>query len=362
LKKVGIVTFHNALSYGAALQSYGLQQFLKAKGIDNDIIDYECEFINQRYKKLINIEKSNVPKSLLGSLLKYKNKKKSLELFANFRENNMVLSKNCGKETIKSLAGDYSAFIAGSDQVWSPTCAGFDLTYFLDFAEPWQKFSYAASLGTKNIPEDKVENYRELLKDFQGVSLRESSGINAVEGIVDTAPQVHIDPTLLLDRNEWDKLSENVKINRPYIFLYNVKKPKRLIDYAVKLGKEKGLEVYYLNDRHFPKIKGLNFLPPVSPRGFVGLIKNAEYVVTNSFHGCAFSLIYHKNVVVELNSENGRNNRIEELFKLLDINGRDISENYFLNPNEKIDWVKTERILSKEKEKSEKYLMSIVGK
>lgn len=360
MKKVGIITFHNALSYGAALQSCATQQFLNKLGIDNEIIDYQCDYINKRYKKIVTIDKRNIPKSFIGSVLKAKNKKKNLRLSEEFRKKHMKLSTACTKTTIKNITDDYSFFVTGSDQVFSPTCAGFDTTYLLDFAKPEQKYSYSASFGTAVLPEEKKSAYKALLDDFGKISVREKSGAEIVKDTTGKSAEVNVDPTLLLKSEEWDKFSGNKElINTPYILVFSVQKPRRIVEYAIKLGKEKNIPVYYLNDMHFPKKDGLNYLSPVSPFGFVSLIKNAEYVVTNSFHATAFSIIYHKNLVVEYETLGRRNNRSEELLNMVGITDRELTKGWHINPDSYIDWEKVDSILEVERKKSEKYFLGI---
>lgn len=357
-KKAGIVTFHNALSYGAILQSYALQQFLFQNNIDNEIIDYQCEYMNKHYKKLIRVVKGMRLKSFVGSLLQLKNKKNSLCLSKEFQNNFLKCSKPVTRNTLNNISDDYSFFIAGSDQVWSPTCVGFDKTYFLDFAKSEQKYSYAASFGTTAIPDDKIAEYKVLLSDFQHYSVREQSGAELVHDITGKNAEVNIDPTLLLTAKEWDKITVKAPINGPYIFLFNVLKPKKMIEYAIKLGKEKNMPVYYLNDKHLP-INGINYLKPASHNEFVSLIKNAEYVVTNSFHGSAFSIIYHKKLIMELNTTTKRNIRSEELLKSLNITNREIGEGLTLDPDAPIDWEYADKILSEQRNSTRKYLCSI---
>ena len=360
MKKAGIVTFHNALSYGAALQSYALQQFLNKNGIANDIIDYECDYINSKYKKIISIEKNNIPKSLISSLLRAGNKSKSLKLSAAFRKKYLSLSKNCTRQSVDSLADEYSVFISGSDQVWSPTCAGFDKTYLLDFAKSGQKYSYAASFGTKVVPNEKKAEYIKLLSDFSAISVREMSGSDIVSDLTGKQSQVNVDPTILLNRNDWDKVADNnVEPKDKYVFVFSVQKPKKLVDYAIKLGKEKGLKVYYLNDMHINKREGLEYLSPVGPDGFVGLIKNAEYVVTNSFHASVFSLIYHKQLIMEFESLGKRNNRSEELLARLGISGIEIADGKNPDPDMDIDWNRVERVFDEERKRSASYVLKI---
>lgn len=362
MKKAGIMTFHSALSYGAVLQSYALQQFLKLNGIENHIIDYKCDYIADRYKKLITIDKRNIPKSFVGSVLKAGNKSKSLKLFDAFRKQYMQLSTPCNTENISDISNKYSAFVAGSDQVWSPTCVGFDKRYFLDFAKDEQKFSYAASFGIKELPAEKENEYKALLSGFQGFSVREESGAKIVKSLLNKEARVNVDPTLLLKREQWDKIAVEPQIKTPYIFLFNVLKPKRLIDYAIKLGKEKNMPVYYLNDMHFPKKQGLEYLNPVSPNEFIGLIKNAEYVITNSFHANVFSLIYKRKFAMEFETCSKRNNRSEELLKKFAIEEKEITQAMSPKPDAQVNWDFVEKILEEERGKSREYILSVKEK
>lgn len=162
---------------------------------------------------------------------------------------------------------------------------------------------------------------------------------------------------MLLDSNEWDKIVGERLIEDKYIFVFSVLKPKKMIEYAVKLGKEKNLPVYYLNDKHLP-IKGIKYVKPVAADGFVNLIKNAEYVVTNSFHGSAFSIIYHKNLVMELDTETKRNIRSEELLKQLSITNREIADTLTVEPDKTIDWDKVDDVLNQSRAKAKEYLYS----
>lgn len=359
-KKAGIVTFHNALSYGAVLQSYALQQFLTKNGIKNEIVNYQCDYMNENYKKPIRIIKGKRLKSFVGSLLQLKNKKRSLALSEEFQKRFFVTSRPVRRSELDRIVDEYSVFISGSDQVWSPDCVGFDKTYFLDFAKPGQKYSYAASFGTTKIPDDKQEDYRELLSGFSGYSVREESGAELVKTFTGENAQVNIDPTLLLTSDEWDKITTDVEIKKPYIFLFNVLKPKRMIEYAVKLGQQKNMQVYYLNDKHLP-INGIKYLDPVSADKFVSIIKNAEYVITNSFHGSAFSVLYHKKLIMELDTATKRNTRSEELLKQLRITDFEITDKSLPNPDAVVDWERVDRVLEEQREVSKKYILGIKG-
>ena len=357
-KKIGILTFHRALSYGAMLQAYALQNFMWNLGIENEIVDYNCKYMVDHYQKNFRKTYGNPIKGFAWNLMTLKGIKKERITRNTFVNARLKLSKGYSAETIKSAKDSYSAFISGSDQVWSPTCVGFDPVYFLTFANPCQKYSYSASIATKTIPENLKEEYKKRLADFQMYSVREQSGAEIVKDLTGKEAFVNIDPTLLLSKNQWDKLATDV-LNEPYIFLFTVHKPKNLINYALELSQKTGLKVIYLNKFKSVKHKNLQYLDPVTADKFVGLIKNAKYVCTNSFHGTAFSVIYHKNFVVETDTCKGKNIRSEELLKSLGLEKQILNSEGFINIDHKSDWNYVEEKLNEERKKSENYLLSI---
>ncbi len=363
-KKIGILTFHQALSYGAKLQAYALQNFLNEHGIDNEIVDYTCDFMYTHYIRPIRVEENKMVKQFIRSFLMLRqsslDRKKSVE----FREKYMKLSRPYTEKNIADSSNYYDAFISGSDQVWSPVCVGFDPVYFLNFAKPEQKYSYAASIGEKTLPEDKKAAYKELLSDFQRYSVREGSATEIIKELNGRDAQVHIDPTLLLSAEQWDKIAvpcSQIPETEPYILLFNVKKPSRLFEYAIDLGKKTGLKVYYLQKDRLRKVKGVTYLDPVMANEFVGLIKNAKYVVTNSFHGTAFSIIYKKDFAIELDVEKGRNIRSEELLHDLGIYGREITKTENPDPSTPVDWDYVDERLAYHRKNSSDYIKSIIS-
>lgn len=357
-KRTGIITFHRALSYGAMLQAYALQNSLFELGIDNEIIDYNCEYMVNHYQKAIRPIKGNPVKGIVWNLLTASGIKKECKTRTEFVNAHLKLSKPYTQKNISEAADEYGAIITGSDQVWSPTCVGFDPVYFLTFARPAQKFSYAASIASKAIPENLKEEFASRISDFSGYSLREQSGARLVKELVGKDALVNIDPTLLLTKEKWDKLAVNT-IEEPYIFLFTVLKPRKLIDFAVKLGKKKKMKVIYLNKLQYKKYDGVEYMDSVTADKFVGLIKNASYVCTNSFHGTAFSVIYHKNFIVETETASSRNIRSEELLNTLKLDSRILSDNGCPDIDEQSDWDFVDKAIDGERQKSFSYLKQI---
>lgn len=356
-KKIGILTFHRALSYGAMLQAYALQNFMLSLGIDNEIVDYNCKYMVDHYQKNFRVIQGNPVKGFLWNLMTLNGIKKERKTRDAFVKDHLILSKSYTADNIGCSKDDYCAFITGSDQVFSPTCVGFDPVYFLTFAKPEQKYSYAASIATKTIPENIKDEFRNRISDFQKYSLREQSGAEIVQDMTGRDAFVNIDPTLLLTKESWDKLATDV-LSEPYIFLFTVHKPKNLINYALKLSRKTGLKVIYLNKLKSIKDKNLEYMDPVTADKFVGLIKNASYVCTNSFHGTAFSVIYHKKFIVETETCKGRNIRSEELLNHLGLS-KCIMNAKDSDINADSDWAYVDEKLKEEREKSKDYLLSI---
>ena len=361
-KKVGILTFHTALNYGAVLQAFALQNFLSKLNIRNEIINYRCPFIDKNYKpffisdgKIINAVIRGI---LFGRTIQIKRKN-----FDEFIEHYLdVTQPYYSSEEIEKDRNKYSFFISGSDQVWSPIAAGFDPVYFLPFAMDNQKYSYAASIGTDKLSDEQLNEYKKRLKGFQFLSVRENSAQKILEGLDDKRKVfVHADPTLLLGRENWDQLCGKIPDNMPndYLLLFNVEKPIMDVDFAKKIANERGLNVVYINERTVKKDKNIIYLEGLSPDVFLSLFANAKIVVTNSFHGTVFSVIFQKEFYVEIENKKQRNVRIEDMLKELEIEGSDINE-CDLSKGRKIDWECVAQILERKRTDAAQYFTKIV--
>lgn len=360
-KKVGIVTFHRALSYGANLQAYALQNFLFKLGIDNEIIDYRCRSMIKKYQRIFRKTNSKPIKRFLWNLRTANIVIKKRACTENFVTRHIKLSKPYNGENISKCNKNYRAFITGSDQVWSPTCVDFDPVYFLTFADSGKKYSYAASIATNKIPDKLKTEYINRLKDFSGISLREQSGADLVSELTGKQALVHIDPSMLLTVNDWDKIcTMPQQLKSPYILMFVVNEQKNLLDYALKLSEEKNCKILWLN--YFGKkhrSKRIKYISAVEITDFIGLIKNAEYVCTNSFHGNAFSLLYHKNFVVETDTASKKNVRSEDLMLSLDLKARILSTNNKPDIDDNTDWLKIDKKLDEFRMISKEYLSKI---
>lgn len=357
MKKSGIITFHRALNYGAVLQTYALQKTVSSLGSQCEVVDYLSPKITHDYKPF-RIYKNDLLKSFAKSCVMCRRRAKRKKAFQSFFNNCIVKSSiSYTPETIKNAKNEYDLFIAGSDQVWSPRCVGFDPVYFLTFADSYQKYSYAASFAVETLPSEQIEEYKKRLSNFQQFSVREPSGIRLIKELTGRDAVTHLDPSLLLSTDEWSKIAVR-KINKPYILVFTANPPSSLVSFAKKLSKEKNLPIYYINDAPHIKKDGIHYIVAPTVEEFVGYFMNASIVVTNSFHGTAFSVIFNKNLFVEFNNKKGRNIRSESLLNTLGINREIINGNA---DETEINWQTVNNLLSIEIERSYDYLRNILS-
>lgn len=315
--KVGILTFHRALNYGAVLQCYALQSSLEKLGVEVEVIDYENAFISKFYSPFY-IEKMN-PRKFAYMLYAFRSKIKRNRVFSQYRKKYLKLSKSTYTEdTIKKSDTEYDVIIVGSDQVWNLEQTQGDLNYLLQFAETANRVSYAASIGIEKLPESQYKDFERELKKFAAISVREKSSVKIVRDVAKKDAVVSLDPTLLLSKKEWEAVAEPSApiAHEKYICVYKINSSKAY-EYAAYLSKKTGLKVIAIKpDRTCPKAFQKELY--ASPNDFLSYIRNATYVVTDSFHGTVFSILYEKQFIACLDSrKNNKNTRIVELLEMV---------------------------------------------
>ena len=291
---IGILTFHRAANYGAVLQAYALQQVLNEYQIENEIIDYRCSHVEKQYECKPHVSPIHI-RQFAKEIIEIPTRKEVRRQFDEFIGNYLKTSKSVYKKDFSEIHKNYKALITGSDQVWNLAVSGNDTTYMLDFAgESVKKISYAASIGPKEIEVDNKKTLSKYLKRYDYISVREPAAKYLVEAMTGKAAVLDADPTILLSIEKWDKLVQKSKLNyKNYIFVYIMQPSQELYDLALKLAEQEKLQIYSLsmvpNKRKLGRdIRGIGV------QDFLWMIKNANYVVTNSFHGLLFSIRFHK--------------------------------------------------------------------
>lgn len=345
--KIGIVTFQKYNNYGAVLQCYGLQHVLKKMGHVPEFVDYRCEYIDKPYR-LVNLKKKglfNYIYGVIGYICYLPRKRK----FTKFRDK-MNYSKSLTKKTIQSEELDCDAYIAGSDQIWNEKLTNGDTTYFLDFVKGKKKFSYAASMGEVDLSVVDSEKHQKLLADFDGILVRESEGAEYISERLHLKAKTALDPTLLLDKQEWDNLCVKRNNKGDYIAVYQLGISPTLVKYVKNLKKETGLRVEYIP---FPLVGALAAKCNIGagPQEWLSIIKNAKYVVTDSFHGVAFSVIFNKQFWVEISGHH-KNKRAADFLGMLKLEDRTIEKALQSDKMQDIQYDAVNEILQEQREKS----------
>lgn len=349
MKKIGILThYYKTKNYGGSLQAYALCKVLNSNGYNAEQICYVLN--NNKPVKNKSLKQKIKEAGLFGSIFKASkvlmrklNIKQSLVLkdkaknnvtfrqeqaFKSFLENDIPNSKIVyNDENISTCTNNYDAFITGSDQVWN--LRWYRPPFFLDFVPSTKiKMSYSASIAMTSLTSSQKHIFKESLKDFKAVSLRECSEIPLISDLSPVKPIYTLDPTLLLDKNEWDSICDKRIIDEDYVFCYFLGNNKKERQIAKKFAKSKNLKLVNIpyagnTNEYFNVNFGDIKLYDVSPNKFISLIKHANYVFTDSFHASVFSLIYEKQFFVFNRDKKGSmNDRIKDLTNLFDVKER----------------------------------------
>lgn len=296
--KIGIITMHRVKNIGSVLQAYATQRAFDKLGYDSELIDY---MYAPKKKLSVSIVVSNVQSYILNVLLGFpmQRYRRRLKLF--FDNYFKCSTESYNQDTILANPPQYDIYCTGSDQVWNPRYIDKDITFMLGFAPTGAKrIAYASSFATDYIPLEYEKLYAEHLSKYSSISVREQSGVEIIRHLTHKEAKLVCDPTLLLESKEWDKVAEasEVKLDKPYILVYFLgymfdPRPY-LFDIVNDVQQKLGLHVYYINGGHQEmKQPNSTVLRGLGPSEFIELIRNAAFLVTDSFHGTAFATIYN---------------------------------------------------------------------
>lgn len=305
---VGIITFHNGSNYGAALQTYALQKALVKYTKNVYIINYQNRFI-MKGLDVIRLEKSlhGIYYFLIDILYFRRNKVKIKNFKEFFRFYN--LSMPYSRDFLKNKIVPYDVVVCGSDQIWNPRLTGgYDEIYFGKLNGVKSVISYASSMGNYKFDDISLNmQLSDLLSHIEKISVREKS--KEIKSIVESEVIELCDPTLLLTFEEWKNGLGLKEKHEKYLLVYCMTDSRKVIEYAKRIGKKRALKVYYIGNSIFKHI-GVKYIYDIGPKEFVELFYNASYVVTNSFHGTAFSANFGKQFTSLINSKSPERARI----------------------------------------------------
>lgn len=352
--KVCTITHHTVPNYGAVLQSFALQKKLDHLGIDNEILNYKSLRVERTYLRHLKYCK-NV-KQLIKYFLYFKMRKRYFK-FDKFIIDNLNVSREYSKEELSCSNENYDLFITGSDQVWNLNIHQGDTSYMLDFVkDDYKKGSYAASFGYSEIPREFIGITFNLLKKLDYFLVREETGAKLLKDIgINKEINVVLDPTLLLTKEHYMKFVKEKR--EDYVLVYDLINSNELNKFALQIGKEKNLKVKCINTSR-KSVNGMDNIYDAGPEEFLDLIANANYVVTSSYHGIIFSLVFEREFYFALNKNTTNNNsRIVDLSQKLGFENRNIE---CFRQTEKInyDWINQK--LDNLRKNSESLLLNMI--
>lgn len=366
--KIGILTFHWADDYGAMLQTYGLKTFLEEAGCVAEVIPYAPYKCTGRYWLIpyILVKKASGENKIAFRQIGYRLQQncrmlptffKRKRYMRQFRKKHLSKHTSVRKADKLSING-YHTVLVGSDQVWNPELTlGLDDAYMGNMKKGNCKLvAYAASFGGSSLNENYTKKLKQSLCDnFDAISMREISAVSYVQSLVKVPVSCTLDPTLLIARESWEKVMRLPK-EKGYILVYNTAANEEVFEYAHQLAKKKNCKVIRLSsflNRLQDKYSSFENYLGAGPAEFLGLFAAADYVVTNSFHGTVFSVIFEREFTVF--GYEGRTSRIADFLQKLEL-GQHLIQKVGQNVPQSIDWVKVKKLLSAEKEESVAYL------
>lgn len=296
--KIGLISYHSEPNYGTMLQAFALSRALSILGFDNEYIQYKNTPKRSFFFYLLRkVVRAIVPakSTQFDFFFKRKEFASTLKAFNVFHDIYIPVSKReYYINTVQATNSLYDKFIVGSDQTWSEYMNRSDFSVnFLSFVtDDLKKNSYAPSIGTLTISEEFTNKLVRELSSFNHLSCREKENCKKLSRLIKKDVEYVLDPTLLLTVEEWNKIAVTPKLpTKKYILAYILGEKDCIAEYAELLGKRKKMPVFYILTR--PKyLNKAKCLRGIGPAEFIGLIRDAAYVVTDSFHGTAFCLNY----------------------------------------------------------------------
>lgn len=353
--KVGIVTFQETNNYGAILQNYALQTAIRKLGHEAETIDYKSAYIGKPYR-LRHLKDKGLMTYLLG-VAGYFIYLPRTAANNRFRKR-LKYSKKVDAKTVKELSDTYDLYITGSDQVWNYKLTGMDPYYMLGFVKDKSKCnSFSASIGVQEIANSKKKAIRRYLKDYNYISVREESAKTALSSVIKNDIDVVSDPTIMLTSNEWSKVAAK-KPKYKYVYVYQLGVSSDVVAMAKKIAKENGLKIIFTP---FPVGKPAmgKYHITAGAGEVVSYIKNAEYVITDSFHGTMLSIIFHKKFFTKCaGTHAGVGSRIHDMLDKYGLLGRLLNKES--DYKEDIDFDSVQKIIDAEKDNCYRVLEKIL--
>lgn len=329
---VYIMTWYRGMNYGSVLQAYALQRYILSLG-------YSCRILNYAPGKPASLKMKILNGSLRDTLIYKFNEctagasgnraDRNITAFDSFREEYMDITGRCrNADEILKLCGKDAVFVCGSDQIWNPYF--YDPCYFLTFAKDKnKKIAYAPSFGVSEVNRAVKKRIAAALDGFGSISVREEAGKEIIKDLTGKEAVVTADPTMLADMHQWDLIAEDPEEKEPYLFCYFLSSSGEYLRAAEKTAAAKGLKIRMLPMTASDAANENVIKEAVGPQEWLGYIKNADFVMTDSFHCTLFAMRYRRQFITlkrfSDDDPRGQNGRIRSLLENTGIRERFLS-------------------------------------
>lgn len=372
MKKIGIVTVYTGFNYGSSLQAYASKKFYENLGYKSEILGFSNSLIKGRD---IRLEKLLImffrtmwrPKLLIKTFFNYKKSLRknisqgSKEKFFNFSEEYLKVKKMNKAEMKKyGKRKEVLALICGSDQIWSSTAVYVDPFYYLRYFPIRKRVAYAPSFGKDIVPDYNKKIIKKYLSEINYLSVREQQGKKIIKELLNKEAQVFLDPTLVLNKEEWFENIPKINISQEekYGVFYFLDIPNNLIlENLKKIQKNEGIKIIGIPNS-IQGIESLNL--DTGPIEFLNLINNAEFVCTDSYHGMLFSINFNKPFYIferNYGSSHNQNSRIISILEMLELHERYIKNKSLEKINWNINWKIVNDKLEIERRRAKNYII-----
>lgn len=361
--EIGILTFHCSDNFGAMLQAYGLKHYLRKNGVQADIVNYAPFFMTGRHWWLPYWPQADLWSWVRFAPIMCLELCRHLHIHREFaaRRANMARFRreyliDARQRKVRFSPGlwrlPYRIYIVGSDQIWNPDITfGLRKVYFGSFRNSRKErvIAYAASLGGISLPSQYDRKFARLIQNLDAVSLREAEAVPYVERFYRKKIPALLDPVFLLEKTTWQEI-ERLPHRKDYILVYATEKNSYMSGCACELSRKTGLPVVELGEVRTGVSAAVDAI--AGPAEFLGYMHNAAYVVTNSFHATAFSILYQKCFLTFAHS--AVNCRILDLLRLCGLEDRLCQTGGDIDSS--VDWGAVQERIALESEKSRAFL------
>jgi hypothetical protein len=365
MKKASIITLQYIDNYGSVLQAFATQRIIEKFGYNAEIVDYVRENCTYKYQKKEAYQRYRSRNDIfslpiIAKLLVCRWSRKILarnKAFSLFRSKYLKMSHpytNFAELMQDPPAADI--YVTGSDQVWNPEYNNGVLPeYFLEFApNNSNRIALSASIGVDTLAEDNRQEMSKYIQKYKGISVRESGAAELIKSMGYKNVVNVLDPTLMLDKDEWSKSFDLSSTSKKYVLLYQLNENADMVQFATQIANDKGIELYIISSTCRKAECKYHVFKNCPPDKYLDLIYNADSIITDSFHGTAFSLNFNKQVYIF--NPPKYSDRLSSILRLTNTEYRNVKGNVKWDEIPGIDYEEVNMRLYEEREKVNNYL------